>query len=79
MRKRMEAVEVFVDESGRIVIRGEDIANDELVISDVRISPEQVDLIVRWLHEARDTLMPEWIQANAGEDESRGGGAPSPA
>jgi hypothetical protein len=54
MKKKMESIEVSTNDRGEILIISPGVSADEQVVS---ITPEQVDVVVKWLQEARDELM----------------------
>jgi hypothetical protein len=65
MRKKMEEVEVAVQDDGSIFITQPMHGNDDAIVS---ISPEQVDTLVKWLKEAEKEAL-----------EMRKNGIPEPA
>jgi hypothetical protein len=54
MDKKMEQIVVRTTEKGEIEIVQSDIVQQEEIV--IYLSPEQIDLLVEWLIEARDEL-----------------------
>jgi hypothetical protein len=54
MEKRMEAVTVKTGKEGNILIEQEYVGNDQPNV--IEITPDQVDVIVQWLQEAKAEL-----------------------
>ena len=57
MKKQMPAVHVGTTDNGYIEIGGPDARNE--MLNSVRVTPEQVDILVKWLGEARKELLGE--------------------
>ncbi len=57
MKKQMPAVHVGTTDNGYIEIGGPDARNE--MLNSVRVTPEQVDILVRWLSEAKKELLGE--------------------
>jgi hypothetical protein len=54
MHKRLEAIEVYVDKDrNQICIAQDDVGGGAPIIG---ISPEQLDVVIEWLKEAREEL-----------------------
>lgn len=51
MEKRMEAVTVKTTKESTILIEQEDVGSDQPCV--IAITPDQVDIIVQWLQEAK--------------------------
>lgn len=54
MEKRMEAVTVKTTKEGSIVLEQEYVGSDQPCI--IAITPDQVDVIIQWLQEAKAEL-----------------------
>jgi len=50
-RKKMEAIEVYVNEHGYICLKNDDYGDGEQVVS---FSPEQADTVINWIKEAKE-------------------------
>ncbi|MBW8017134.1 MAG: hypothetical protein FVQ82_13190 [Planctomycetes bacterium] len=56
MKKKMEELEVYVSEENNVCIKGSYDIHAE-VDSIVIMNPEQVDVVIQWLQEAKSEAM----------------------
>lgn len=52
--KRMEAVTVYISDSGYICLKNDDLGEGEQVVIFL---PEQADLVIDWIKEAKETAL----------------------
>jgi|GEM_PF-4931467 hypothetical protein len=53
MEKRMTQVKVYISDDNYICIEQDNFGNDDSIIA---IHPEQVELLVKWLNEAKSNI-----------------------
>ncbi len=56
MNKRMEMVEVETTDDGHVQLT-QDSGSLEEANASIRLMPEQIDILIAWLNEARDEIL----------------------
>jgi len=57
MKRSMKEISVYTDEeSNEIIIQGTESVHDNIEYTQVSFTAEQVDIIVKWLQEAKEEL-----------------------
>ena len=53
MEKRMEQIKVYISDDNHVCIEQDNFQNDD---SHIAVCPEQVDILIQWLKEAKDSI-----------------------